>query len=300
MLRRNIGHAPARSHRYQTMICKYSVIRFVPDGAKGEFVNVGLIIGSEESGDVIVKVIRNRNRATHLAKKKVVDSFFQQLEAYKTAISRLSVFREAGRFTYEWLTEQHNSARDFMRLSAPVPVSSDSVASAARLLAKELLDTSAPRKRKPRATKADTVKAIRRAYDEHGLKKGKEFFEHVVVEASQVHGRFDFGVKNGRIVQLTHAWNFSQQDVAAVIESVKAWAFVVERIRQAGGKAWLKDESIPVSKDVQLRVVHTKPKTSRQARSLDEAMYAFAEVEALVHYAEETAPIGESAAKLVN
>ena len=48
------------------MSYKFSLIRFVPDPARGEFVNIGAIAGDEESEDWDVRWISNYTRARAL------------------------------------------------------------------------------------------------------------------------------------------------------------------------------------------------------------------------------------------
>jgi hypothetical protein len=48
----------------------YSVVRFVPDPARGEFVNVGAIVGSEESSEWGLRQIENPVRARAVDDRK--------------------------------------------------------------------------------------------------------------------------------------------------------------------------------------------------------------------------------------
>jgi hypothetical protein len=42
----------------------YSVVRYVPNPASGEFVNIGVIAGSDETGDWSLRQAGNQRRAT--------------------------------------------------------------------------------------------------------------------------------------------------------------------------------------------------------------------------------------------
>ena len=41
----------------------YSVLRFVPNPASGEFVNIGAIVGSDENGEWELRTVENAKRA---------------------------------------------------------------------------------------------------------------------------------------------------------------------------------------------------------------------------------------------
>jgi len=52
----------------------YSLIRYVPDPARGEFVNVGAIAGSEDAGDWQVRQLQNPARARALGGRLTLDA----------------------------------------------------------------------------------------------------------------------------------------------------------------------------------------------------------------------------------
>ena len=62
----------------------YSLIRFVPDPGAGEFVNVGAIVGAEETGDWQIRFVRNSDRAEsidrHGGRFAAVTEFAAQIE----------------------------------------------------------------------------------------------------------------------------------------------------------------------------------------------------------------------------
>ena len=69
----------------------YSVVRFVPDPARGEYVNVAAILGSEETGEWDVRQVENLRRAGYnagftplaTAVRRYVAEFLDRADRYR-------------------------------------------------------------------------------------------------------------------------------------------------------------------------------------------------------------------------
>ena len=121
------------------MRCLYSIIRYVPDPARGEFVNVGVIAGSDLTGEWEVRCLDDLAASA------------DRLAGDGSTISAVSEFvKEVGQVFYErralgrpllegpppvpseaWLDQVHTDSRNIVQLSEPAPIAADSISHAA-------------------------------------------------------------------------------------------------------------------------------------------------------------------------
>ena len=218
----------------------YSLIRFVPDPARGEFVNVGAIVGSEESSEWQVRQIGNPKRARAIdenASLGAVWSFIDRVGAdvdnFEAATRPL--FGPGVELTEDWLWRLHADHQNIVQLSAPVPMVAESADEALESVFELMVLDPAVRKY-PFTKKHTALAALRRAYDELGIAKGRERRERVTLRTPHHEALFDFAVTNSQAVQLTQAWSFQVPDQATLAEQVKAWGWTVQEVLHTGGR----------------------------------------------------------------
>ena len=72
----------------------YSVIRFVPDSARGEFINIGVIAGSDLTGEWDARTVGNLKRARYLDDAAILGSVVAAVERVSAFIDRASTAGE--------------------------------------------------------------------------------------------------------------------------------------------------------------------------------------------------------------
>lgn len=110
----------------------YSLIRFVPDPARGEFMNVGAVAGSEESSEWDIRQIGNPRRARALGSPGALGavwSFMDQVGAvFDEYQENLHQLFDAETIPSEnWLNGLHRYHRNIVQLSPPTPMIADTV-----------------------------------------------------------------------------------------------------------------------------------------------------------------------------
>ena len=134
---RRLSRGKDARHRRETssaMRYCYSLIRFVPDPVRGEFVNVGAIVGSEESSEWGVRQVDNPLRARHLDERGTlpavfafIDSVGREIDAYEEIIERGGTGGSDFALSEEWLTSLHRGHTNIVQLSEPLPVLAESL-----------------------------------------------------------------------------------------------------------------------------------------------------------------------------
>ena len=260
----------------------YSLIRYVPDPIRGEFVNVGAIAGSEESSDWAVRWVDNPARARRLDEKgslpgvwEFIDRIARHVDAYEQAIEQPQLEAPEVDVSEEWLRGLHASHRNIVQFSEPRPLlAKDASAALDEIFAELIVDPA--RRRGAENNKHPALAAIRRAYRAAGLRRDEQLFERVLVHAGDHHERLDFAVANGRVVQLAQTWSFQVVDQDLLSEHVKAWGWTMQTVRAEGGVIEpASGATVEIPRDVKLAAVYAPPSdgTPRPALPVAESVF---------------------------
>lgn len=257
----------------------FSLVRFVPDPARGEFLNVGAVVGSEESSDWGVRQIENTARARafgeHHALSAVwsfMDQVGEHIDQYEASFG--SLFEPEKDLTEEWLQRLHRDHRHVVQLSPPAPMVAETADEALdQIFELMILDRSKPRVRFRK--KSEALAALRRAYSRHSLERDRDFFERVVLTANHHQQKFDFVVRNGSALQLTHSLSFQIPNQGALSDQIKSWGWTVRSTRESGGTVAVLNEELEVQRDVAVEVVYIPPTEGQDTPVMVEARDVF-------------------------
>jgi Protein of unknown function (DUF3037) len=285
----------------------YSVVRFVPDPARGEFVNVGTILGSEETGDWDVRQVENLRRARVLDDRGALPAVSEFLAQAGRVIDDWTAADDEAldvpgliEPSENWLLEMADHHRNVIQITQPALIVADDLEQAAGLVFDELLvDSEFERLPYSRRTRAQS--AVRRAYRNVSLERDRNFFEKVTLRAGDYTEKLDFAVANGHVVQLTQAWSFQIPDEDRLSQRVRAWAWTMKHLKGEGGTLDLPGRRVPVDKDVDLEVVYVPPEGAHAAkRAFDDSQAVFKELD--IYAVEDTNSelIAEKAAGLLS
>lgn len=131
------------------MSFQFSLIRFVPDPARGEFVNIGAVPGSDEACEWELRLISNLSRAKALDERGVLSEAFEHaasLEDNIAALDRLPNDEGVEAISFELLRRRAADMQNFVQVSVPAPVASDSAEAALDLVFDQLILDAAPRR----------------------------------------------------------------------------------------------------------------------------------------------------------
>ena len=283
----------------------YSVVRFVPDPARGEFVNVAAIVGSEESSEWEVRQVENPVRARALDEHGVLDSVWtfidrigRDIDLYEESLTTLlepNVMPSAA-----WLSTLSDRHRNIVQLTQPVPLVAEDIQDALDIVFDEMIID--PAKVQYRFKKKfAALAAVRRAYRDVGFMLEENLLERVVVQTSHHRERLDFAVANGRAVQLTQTWSFQVPDQETLAEQIKAWAWTIRDVQASGGRVISpSDRAIDVAPDVDIQVVYVPPELKQLAPAFEDAKAVIEELKASFVRFDEAATVAQVAQKLAS
>jgi hypothetical protein len=263
----------------------YSVLRFVPDPVRGEFINVGAIVGSEEASEWKIRLIDNYRRARMLDDKGVLTSLWHFVDEIGKRIDNYEAYIEthAGppvEVSESWLRRLWGESQNVIQFSPPTPFVATNAEEVLDSIFRELIVDPESR-RFPFQKKNVALAAIRRAYQQAGIRQRTHFQEAALVQGRHHRERFDFAVMNGPVLQLAHAWSFQIPKQDELAEDIKAWAWTVRDLRRGGGKVQSDNGAeFVVPENVDVEVVYVAPLIGGARTVLDEALSAFQDIDA--------------------
>ncbi len=282
----------------------YSVVRFIPDPARGEFVNVAAIVGSEESSEWDVRQVANSVRARALDDRRALDAVWVFLDRVGREIdehqrSLESLLPAQPELTEEWLAALYRDMRNVVQLSPPAPMVAESADEALERIFDIMIIDPAQR-RFGFKKKYAALAAVRAAYRTFNIPKGVSLREGIALEAKDFRNRFDFAVVNGRALQLTQTWSFQVPNQEELAEQVKAWGWTVRAARDEGGIAVASDgRRWDVNRDIDVAVAYVPPEPGQDSPALHEALGVFEALSVRHVPAEQAEKIGERAHELL-
>ena len=125
------------------------LVRYVPDVFVGEFVNVGVIVGSEDTGEWGMRKIANTHRAVAFGDQGTFDCVMEQMDVIQAAFD---IYNETGdpppyphssiRYcTKAWLDDLHeNYYRGVNQFSEPAPALAETLHAAVDLCYAQVVD----------------------------------------------------------------------------------------------------------------------------------------------------------------
>ena len=271
----------------------YSLIRFVPDPARGEFVNVGAIAGSDDSSEWQLRQVSNPARARALDDSRSLDLVWSFCNRIGADIDRfdeslLGLFASDTDLSEDWLEHLHTRHRNVVQLHPPTPMAADNVDQAMdRLFSQMIVDP--PKVRRDTTTKHGVLAAMRKAYRRHGLMKNRGFVERARLSTGEHMIPVDFAVVNGSVLQLVQTWSFQATYQEVLAEQVRSWGWVIHQTRKEGARLGrFGVEDLDVSPQVPIAVVHVPRKPGESGDVYRGAMEVFDEVSV------EHRPIGQA------
>jgi hypothetical protein len=210
----------------------YSVVRFVPYPVRGEFINVAVIAGSDESGEWGVRRVENPLHALRLGgdrdRLSAVWRYLDSVEGRITSASEAAAQASgAAGMSIAWLEEEYAYHRNLVQLTSPVPVAAKTVQEALNgMFDLFVVDP----EKAARHTRKAAINALRGAFLGTDL-PSSYLHERVTAAVGPQQIPIDFAVANGHLVQLAHAWSFGGRRPQTTVQQVKAWSWTVRDLR---------------------------------------------------------------------
>lgn len=273
----------------------------MPDPIRGEFVNVGAIVGSDESSEWAVQQVDNPLRARHLddrgtlpAAWAFIDHVGRDIDAFERMV--LTGQESKVELSEDWLHRLHTQHNNIVQVSEPLPIMAESIEEAIETVFGQLIVD--PAKRTGGSTKHPALAAMRRAYREAGLVGS--VLQGATLEADGHRERIDFGVANGRVVQIAQTWSFQVADQDLLARNVRAWGWAVKAVQDHGGHLATSDRGeLEIPRDVDVEVLYIPNDREGDRSAIDDARSVFASLGANQVAMNDASEVADRAADLL-
>jgi hypothetical protein len=259
----------------------YSVVQFVPNPTRGERVNLGLLVGSDETGEWSLEVVSRKDRARKIDDVGVLPGVVAEIERLAGLLDKVadssippgsSNKSELPDIGEAWLYELAEESANTLQYTKPQPVLAPSVPEALDKLW-PLLIVEPEQAQRQAITKQSVVARVKRLMLDHKL-TAENVSQRGTLTTPRSHGGIDFVIHNGKVTQLAQCWSFQVQDKEQLLTDVKSWAWTIRDMRLNGGSVESAERRLGVDPKVPVVVVYAPP-ASKNASEFQEAIGAF-------------------------
>lgn len=275
----------------------YTTMRVVPSVAAGEFVNLAVIAGSDDSGQWAIRLLSDEARARRFcgaealaAGHDVIAHLGEQIDLHDLMVEGFEgteggrYYELASQVSERWLHDLHVAYQRGVQFSAPAPVLAETVDDALDLVFPRVTVQPEPKQRRS-LTKWALLSALQKSYASAGLRSADHLLRGPTLIAqgsSQYTYAVDFAVANGHALQIVQTWSFEVAAQETVARDVKAWGWTVQELRQHGGIMELEGRRVEVPSEVEMQAVVAPPRTGQSTLGFDEASGVFRELQVAV------------------
>ena len=263
----------------------YSIVRFVPDPANGECVNLGLLAGSEDSEEWVLQIVTQRERVRRLGGAEVLpgvvgflERLTSELETYSAAHAdgQLNLLVDRDRLSERWLANLASQQRGIVQFTTPLPVDVESAEAAVDLLWDQMI-VEPSRRTYPFQKKHVALGAVRGALRKVNI-TDENLWRTTSLDSSGFRAPIDFAVHNGSVAYLTQCWSFQLPDKERLLEEVQSWSWAIRYLRSSGGTLTRGTQvHAEVADDVGLAVVYVPPAVPEDEEAFEKAQRAFSD-----------------------
>lgn len=292
----------------------YSVIRYVPNPTIGEFVNLGIIVGSDTTGEWEIAWPGNRRRARNLNSAMGTSSYSVVQTVMQQTKARLQLTHDRRPFTHideptepfseSWLQRMHANSANIIQYTRPLPIAAPSVSAAISRIT-QLLFVTTKAQRRP-VNKAQIVGNVRQALNSALADRRVETRLRVTLEANGMTETSDLIAFDDTRLLLTCVWSFtvSQDTQARLLDEIKALALFCLRLRQGRDALTVQTaksvEQHSWSHDSPLAVVLHRPSELVPQDIFQEATHSLTEASVPQYFAHDIDPFTHHAIRHFN
>lgn len=250
----------------------YWLVRYVPDVARGERVNVAVIVG-RDGGDWAIRVAPDLRRASRLGgDAAVLRPWLDRLERSIHDHERRPLGPLAGtddaQVSRAWLELLSHRFNNALQLSSAAPVEATSAREAVNFLFPALVATPTPAHRS--RTRARLVNDMAELFVRTAsFEVGSSLIRRAPARIGRQQGRFDFAVVDRGVGQLSQAFAFDVRDAEALEQELQSWNFIVSRLREDGAQIGSGAVSLAAAPDVPISVAYEEPAERADERHHD-------------------------------
>lgn len=246
------------------MSYQYWVIRFVPNIARGEFTNVGLVCGRDD-GDWAVRFDRRyvRNHGNLSPDLRELTGWITWFR--RTIERRGSVGPGEQPVSSGWINHLRSRQANSVQFSEPAPIDVSSALAGVDMLFPHLVEREPTRRRWGFTRKSLRADVRDTLLHEAGLTLGRNLFVQPRAQIGKQHGSFDLMRSDSPASALTNVWAFNVATLEVLEREIQSWNYLVSRFRSDGATLLLgRSGTVTLPADAPIDVVYDPPTSDRE------------------------------------
>lgn len=270
------------------MTMHFWTIRWVPDVVRGEFINIGVLAGDDETHDWAIQHVDSFKRANLLGGDAGRAESYLGALTQRVSASLLppGMFGDRPGLSFAEVERIRAHQSNSVQLGAPRLVHAASAVDALSIVYPLMVDEPEVHRRSRARTRL--VNALGTRLERALSQRDVELERNLVGRAALERGRFDFVAATHEHSQLAHAWSFRTQDATITAEKTGAWAWFLSEFRRQGVQLASRDgRTFDVKADTPLVVIHDAPSSDDQYDVLRAARASWLRLGATVHESDE-------------
>lgn len=279
----------------------YSIVKFVPSPIRGEFINLGIVAGCDETGEWRFCPLNRdgRRRAKWIDDDKIFPNVAAELERIDSWVNDLSTldYGDGNGPSESWLLSTSRHSMNVIQFSYPRPAAAESVDDVVERLWTKFIVEPEPQERDGLSKKTVALRYMRelkRFVRKENLKVDAQ------LDVAGARATVDVSVFDDVAKELTQCWSLQVKTQQPLLESVRAWGFTMRQLRDQGGSLVIGDRVVRVPAETRLSVVFAKPR--KKSELVDEIYRVFDErhIHAIQVPLEDSAAHARQTAELVH
>lgn len=242
------------------MSYRYWTVRFVPDPARGEFTNVGVIAGDDDADWAVTldpRFVRNHGDFS---------SDLRELAPWRRALTRTVGDHANGgldptaSMSSAVLEHMRRRQSNVIQLAAPMPVIAPTAARAVELLYPVLVEREGSSRRSALSRRGLRSNVRRMLEDRDDFVVGQDLFIEPRFTVGRQRGDFDLARTEKKALVLTNVWAFNVRTLPALERDLQSWSYLVGRLRDEGARLELPDAAPhAIRSDATIEVIYDAP-----------------------------------------
>ena len=276
----------------------YSVLRYMPDAGKGEFVNIGALAGSEDLDQWDIRLTNHWTRVRALHRSASRACVLDLLRPLLMVVEENEKGSEGSELSESVLRALSSDPRSAVQVAPPLALLAEDVDAALDQVFAQLVPEG---ERQARGVGRRTVRRqLRAAFLAANLTQGQDFRENVQVVAERgFDGGMDVAITNGQVKGFVQAWSFDVQDRDGLRDEIRSWGYLVEKVRAGRSVILVGDREIEVATDAAVDAVYVAPTDEADATYAD-ALRVFEDLQVTHQPVERARDVAQHALELLN
>jgi hypothetical protein len=249
------------------VIYNYWIIRFVPNVARGEFSNIGLVAGADgQDWSVAFDPRFTRNHGSLASDLRELRPWMDWFR--RTVDTELASELARPGVSTGWMEHQRTRQTNSVQFSAAVQIEAESARAAVEMLYPHLVEREVARRRSTLTRRSMRAEVRETLVNELGFSVGIDLFAKPSARIGRQRGSFDFVYSDeprvlGSGQRLSNVWAFNVMTLDALQTEIQSWNYLVSRLRADGANLESEGATFQVPSTAAVDVIIDAPSTDR-------------------------------------